>query len=173
MVEALTVPLLVDEEERETYIEILHRPERSLVAVLELLSPANKEEPGAGVHQAKRSALLRHPIHYIEVDFLRGGKRPVLRRDYPPGDSYALVAHAAQRPNAWLYTWSIRQRLPLLPVPLLGDDPPVWVDLAAVFTTTFDRGRYARSIDYTIPPTAVAEADRDWAIQVAQQPGAA
>ena len=44
--EPVTVPLLILDEERETYIEILHRPERTLVAVLELLSPANKEQPG-------------------------------------------------------------------------------------------------------------------------------
>jgi hypothetical protein len=28
----------------------------------------------------------------------------------------------------------------------------VWVDLAAVFKTAYERGRYARSIDYTAPP---------------------
>ena len=42
--------------------------------------------------------------------------------------------------------------------------------MAAVFTTTFDRGRYAPSIDYTIPPTAVAVDDREWAIGTAQPP---
>ena len=41
-----TVPLIIEEETRETFIEIRHRPERMLVATLELLSPANKEEPG-------------------------------------------------------------------------------------------------------------------------------
>src|SRR5262249_44718944 len=42
----VAIPLPIEEETREAYIEILHRPERSLVAVLELLSPANKELPG-------------------------------------------------------------------------------------------------------------------------------
>jgi hypothetical protein len=158
------------EEEHDTYIQILHRPGRSLVAVLDLLSPENKEEPGLSIYTAKRDVIVRHHVHLVEVDFLRGGQRPPLQQDYPPGDYYALIAHADQRPHAQVYTWGIRQRLPALPILLLGSDPAVWVDLAAVFTTTFDRCRYARSIDYSIPPTAVAEADRQWAVQVAQQP---
>lgn len=38
-----TLPLPALEQPRETFIEILHRPDRSLVASLELLCPANKE----------------------------------------------------------------------------------------------------------------------------------
>src|SRR2546423_722627 len=42
-VEPVTIPhLRIEEEEHERWLEILHRPERSLVAVLEVLSPANK-----------------------------------------------------------------------------------------------------------------------------------
>ena len=56
--EPVTIPLVIEEEEtHERYIEILHRPERTLVAVLELLSPANKEEPGRSDYLAKRNAL--------------------------------------------------------------------------------------------------------------------
>ena len=54
----------------ERYIEILHRPERALVAVLELLSPTNKEEPGRSDYLAKRRALLRHRVHLVELDLL-------------------------------------------------------------------------------------------------------
>src|SRR5262245_30844952 len=54
---------LVDEEEaRETFIEIRHRPERRLVAVLELLSPSNKEEPGRRSSLDKRNALLHEQV---------------------------------------------------------------------------------------------------------------
>src|SRR5487761_1279675 len=41
--EPFTLPLPIEEEEvRESWIEIYHRPDRSLVAVLEILSPTNK-----------------------------------------------------------------------------------------------------------------------------------
>jgi hypothetical protein len=167
-IEAVAVPLLIEEEESETYIQILHRPERSLVAVLELLSPANKEEPGLSIYRTKRNAVLRHAVHLVEVDLLRGGQRPPLAEPYPPGDYCALIARAEARPITNVYSWSIRQRLPAVPIPLLPPDPAVWVDLAAVFTLTYDRGRYARSIDWTIPPTAVGAGDREWAVAVAQ-----
>jgi hypothetical protein len=51
-------------------------------------------------------------------------------------------------------------------VPLRAPDPSIAVNLAAVFATTFERGRYARSIDHRRPPTApVPEADRAWAAE--------
>jgi hypothetical protein len=56
--EPVTIPLVIEEETREAYIQVLHRPERSLVAVLELLPPSNKEQPGRSAYLAKRNALL-------------------------------------------------------------------------------------------------------------------
>ena len=45
--EPVTIPVSILEGPREAYVEILHRPERSLVTVLELPSPANKNQsPG-------------------------------------------------------------------------------------------------------------------------------
>ena len=41
-VEPTTLPLLLMEEVRETYREIIHRPDQTLVAVIEWLSPDNK-----------------------------------------------------------------------------------------------------------------------------------
>src|SRR5438046_2105808 len=90
--EPVTIPLVIEEEvERETYIEILHRPERTLVAVLELLSPSNKEEPGRSVYLAKRNALLLQAVHLVELDLLLGGQRLPLDGVYPPGHYYAVI----------------------------------------------------------------------------------
>src|SRR5437868_4755280 len=55
--EPVTTPLMILEGPHETYIEILHQPERSLVAVLELMSPASKEYPGRTEYLAKRMSL--------------------------------------------------------------------------------------------------------------------
>src|SRR4051812_30173317 len=41
VLEPEVIPQTFVEETRESYVEILHRPDRSLVAVLELLSPTN------------------------------------------------------------------------------------------------------------------------------------
>lgn len=168
--EPVTIPLVIEEEEtHERYIEILHRPERTLVAVLELLSPANKEEPGRSDYLAKRNALLRHRVHLIEVDLLIGGRRLPLERALPPGDYYALVSPGGRRPDCDVYSWTMRQRLPAIPIPLLPPDPDVWLDLAAVFATTYERGRYARSLAYASPPpVSLDDGTRHWVMERAR-----
>jgi hypothetical protein len=162
--------LVIEEEEtHERYIEILHRPERALVAVLELLSPANKEEPGRSDYLAKRNALVRHRVHLVEVDLLIGGRRLPLAEDLPPGDYYALVSRGNRRPDCDVYAWRLRQLLPAIPIPLLPPDPDVWLDLAAVFATTYERGRYARSLDYASPPAVVLDDEvRRWVMERAR-----
>jgi hypothetical protein len=163
------VDLRIEEETRETYIDILHRPNRTLVAVLEFLSPANKEEPGRSSYLAKRNALLHEPVHLVEVDLLTGGLRPPLSRDYPPGDYFALVARANRRPDCDVYAWTVRQPLPAIPIPLRPPDPDVWISLAEVFALTYERGRYARSVDYSAPLTvSLSDADLAWAQQTAR-----
>src|SRR5438045_8041946 len=58
------------DETRETYIKILHREDRSLITVLELLSPTNKADIGYGDYLSKRGALLRQRVHLVELDLL-------------------------------------------------------------------------------------------------------
>ncbi len=144
--------------EHKRHIEILHRPDRTLVAVLELLSPANKEEPGRTLYLARRNALLHHPVHLVELDLLLKGQRLPLEDPLPPGDYYALVSRGDRRPACDVYAWSMRDALPAIPVPLLPPDPDVWFDLAALFTTTYERGRYARSVAYNEPPPIALDA---------------
>lgn len=170
--EPVTVPLIIEEETRETYIEILHRPERSLVAVLELLSPSNKEEPGRVVYLAKRSALLRHDIHTVELDLLLKGQRIPLDGAYPAGDYHMLVSRGNRRPDCHVYSWTLRQPLPTLPIPLRPPDADVFIDLAAVFAITYQKGRYARALDYGRPPAVpLREDDRQWAADRARSAG--
>jgi len=157
--EPTTVPLLVEEETRQTYIEILRRPDRTLVAVLELLSPANKAPSGRGQYLEKRNVVLRQEVHLVELDLLFGGERMPLDAPYPPGDYFALVARFDRRWDCDVYAWSVRDPLPTIPIPLLPEDGEVAVDLAAVFATTYERGRYARSLDYGAAAPISAEAE--------------
>lgn len=157
--EPTTVPLLIEEEIRHTYIEILRRPDRTLVAVLELLSPANKTPSGQGQYLDKRNAVLRQEVHLVEVDLLFGGRRLPLDAPYPAGDYFALVARFDRRWNCDVYAWRVRDRLPTIPIPLLPEDGEVGVDLAAVFATAYERGRYARSLDYAAAAPISAEAE--------------
>ena len=157
--EPVVIPLLIEEETRETYIQILHRRDRTLVAVLELLSPSNKEEPDRSTYLARRNTLLHHDVHVVELDLLLKGQRIPLADAYPAGDYFALVADATRRPDCDVYAWNLRQPLPSIPIPLRPPDPGIRIDLAAVFAIAYERGRYARSIDYAQPPTVSLRGD--------------
>jgi hypothetical protein len=147
------------EEVRETRVEILHRPERELVTVIELLSPANKNGDGYHQYSVKRTALLQEPVNILELDFLVQGKRLRLLKPLPQGDYFAYLTRAEKREACHVYAWSMRNRLPTLPVPLRVPDPDLHIDLQAVFDVTYQRGRYARSVNYKqdltwLPPEA-------------------
>lgn len=165
--EPVTIPhLLIEEETHERWIEILHRPERSLVTVLELLSPANKEEPGLHRYRDKRFALLMQDVHLVEIDLLLGGCRLTLRNSLPRADYYALISRGDRRPECQVYHWMLRNPLPTIPLPLKAPDPDLPLDLGAVFTTAYDKGRYTRSLPYGAPPVARLPAKiRQWVAQ--------
>ena len=166
--EPVTVPIAILDAARETYIEILHGPDRNLVAVLELLSPTNKEPAGRTEYLAKRNAVLRQAVHLVELDLLVGGTRPPLLKSWPKGDYHYLVSRCEARPDSQIYSWTVREALPKVPTPLRTSNLDVQVDLAAVFTTAYDRGRFGRRIRYGLPcPAELGNADRLWAEELA------
>ncbi len=159
VLEPEVVPQTYVEEMRESYIEILHRPDRSLVAVLELLSPTNKSGSGFFEYEYKRSNILKQNVHLFELDLLHAGAPPALSRPLPPGDFRALLTRAERRAFCNVYTFSMRQRLPVLPVPLRAPDPDLPVDLQAAFDLAYHRGRYGRSVRYSEPAAVSLSAD--------------
>jgi len=161
---SLSLPMYQLEEVIEHRIEIRRRPDRVPVAVIELLSPSNKEPPGDRLYSRRRLELIHQAVHLVELDFLIGGKRLAMEDDLPTGNFYALVSRAELRPRSDVYACSIRDRLPTIPIPLLAPDPDIPLDLAAIFATVFQRGRYDRSIDYRAPlDLPLGAADRGWA----------
>jgi hypothetical protein len=168
--EPVTIPLAILDGPRETYIEILYQPDHSLVATLELLSPANKEQPGRTEYLAKRRALIYQQVHLVELDLLLGGRRLPLQEPLPPADYYYLVSHSDRRPDCDVFRWKLRQPLPTLPVPLRAPDPNIFINLAAVFATAYERGKFFRRINYRLLPPAVrTKRDQAWVQRVVRQ----
>lgn len=168
--EPVTIPVTMLEGPRETYIEILHQPDRSLVTALELLSPANKELPGRAQYLAKRHALLFQDVHLVELDLLLDGRRLPFEKALPEADYYYSVARSERRPDSQVYHWPLRQTLPTLPVPLRRPDPDLQIDLGTVFATVYERAKFFRRIDYEAPlPPTIGEADRPWVEQIASK----
>jgi hypothetical protein len=158
------------EEIRETRIDILHRPDRSLVGVLELLSPWNKTGEGFVEYRAKRKAVLIQKVHLVELDLLLDGKRLPLRKPLPQADFYVFLSRAQDRPNCDVFSWQLRDPLPTIPIPLRAPDKGILVDLAEVFEATYKRGRYARSLAYGKSPLApMSTKDAKWAAALSRK----
>lgn len=162
---AMALPQMV--EVREHWVEVVHRPDRQLVTLIELLSPKNKAD-GRDEYLAKRMAVLKQPVHLVEIDLLLSGKRLPMNAPLPPGDYYYLVSRADRRPVADVYAWSIRSALPSLPIPLKRPDADVVLDLAELFAETYRRGAYERLVDYRVPPAVrLRGPDLTWATETA------
>lgn len=148
-IEPVTVPLVppaVEEIAVRRWVEIRRRPDRVLVALIELLSPSNKAEPGISEYARKRQELIQQPVQLIELDFLTIGFRPPLGGPLPPGDFYAFILRSDRRLDCDVYAWSIRHPIPTIPLPLEPPDPDLPMALARLYTTTHENGLYDRKI---------------------------
>jgi hypothetical protein len=135
-------------------VEVLETDTLRLVTSIEILSPVNKRPSHEAYHdyQRKRRALLRSEMHLLELDLLRGGERPRLECPVPPVPYYATLSRVKRRPYVDVWPIQLWERLPLLPVLLLDPDPDAALDLSAVTAAVYERGAYARLIDYHRPP---------------------
>lgn len=173
-IEPVTIPMETRrlEEEKQTWIEVLRLPDLELVTVIEVLSPGNKSGPGRDDYLSKRAILADQPVHLVEIDLLLGGHRLPMKRPLPAGHYFAHVARAERRPDCDVYAWSIRQVIPVLPVPLRAPDADVGLDLSALVCSTYEKGRYSRTVRYDLPLPAgwaLSAEDRAWATEVAQR----
>lgn len=167
ILEPVTVPLIIPEKQRQSYIEIYDSPEQTLVTVIELLSPTNKSQ-GRAEYLIKRDVILSEEVHLVELDLLVNGQRLPTAEPLPQDDYYAFVARHECRPLCDVYHFSVRQPLPALPIPLKAPDADIIVELQLVFAEAFARGRYERRLRYDAPPRSrLSRADREWAAELA------
>ena len=148
----------------QKFLSIRNRQSRNVVTVIELLSPWNKT-PGDGrtEYLVKRSNIFYTLANLLEIDLLRGGQRLATREPLAPADYYAFVSRRGRMPQVEVYGWTLHDRLPVVPVPLAGDDPDVGLDLQAAFTTTYDRAGYDYALDYRLPVEPPLQASlADW-----------
>jgi hypothetical protein len=135
-------------------VEIITTDAEQLVTVIEILSPANKR-PGHETtleYRRKRRDLFRSSAHLMEIDLLRAGERPPLEEPVPTAPYYVMLSRAERRPRVEVWPIALSERLPVLPVPVLEPDPDVPLDLGAAVASVYERGAYARKIDYNQPP---------------------
>jgi Protein of unknown function (DUF4058) len=152
---------------------IRQRETARLVAVIELLSPVNKRRgKGREEYLEKRRTFLSSPVHVIEIDFLRCYPRMPFDDPLPPAHYLVMVCKARERPRSSVWPISVRQPLPMIPIPLLPPDPPVPLDLGQALRTAYKRARYDLRVDYHQPPVPpLSPADAAWAEALLGSPG--
>ncbi len=151
------------EVERVAYLEVRDRDGGEPVTILEMLSLANKRDDRPQ-YLAKRETLLASPAHLVEIDLLRGG-RPMPDADRPPCAYSALVSRAGHRPRAGFWPVGLRQRLPVIPIPLSHPDPDARIDLQEILHHVYDASGYEDFIYRGSPEPSLSEEDREWVRQ--------
>jgi len=150
--------------ERVTFLEIRDRAKGEVVTLLEMLSPANKGDD----HQqylTRREQILGSPAHLVEIDLLRGG-RPMPDANRPVCDYSVLVSRAERRPRAAFWPVRLRERLPVIPVPLRHPDGDARIDLQEVLHHVYDASGYEDFIYASSPDPPLAPEDAAWARQL-------
>jgi hypothetical protein len=149
--------------EHESFLGIRDRLSRELVTVVELLSPTNKR-PSEHREQyfAKRSSLLKSPVHLVEIDLLRGGS-PMPAWNRPDCDYSIFVSRRERRPQADFWPVALRTPLPTVPVPLRAGDADAKLDLRAILNRVYDESGYQFYLYGREPDPPLTGDDAAWA----------
>lgn len=163
------------EETVERYLEIRAVAGGDVVTVIELLSHSNKSfRRGRDQYERKRLAVLASMSHLVEIDLLRAGD-PMPMRITGNGQRAhyrMVVSRYWQRPQADVYLFNVRDRIPDLPIPLRRGEPEPILPLNQVVHDLYDRAGYDLAIDYSRPADPpLEEDDAEWAAQVIGQRG--
>jgi len=144
---------LLEDEVHEARVEVVDAKTKHVITVIEIVSPSNKVPGSSGRTSflSKRREVKQSPSHWVEIDLLRAGARfhskPSLRQ-------YEYLVHVSRanhsrRSLAWPV--HLRERLPVIGIPLKKGDDDAKVDLQNVLSTAYERGAYDLRIDYGEP----------------------
>jgi hypothetical protein len=156
----------IDETFTERFIEIRdYSTGGKLITVIEVLSPSNKRDRlSRDLYLKKRDELDSAGVHLVEIDLLRSGphldREP--RGDHPEVSSspylVTVTRHRGDERHIGLYGAPLKQRLPVVAIPLRPKDQDVLLDVQAVMNDAYERGGYD-ILDYSRPPIPPLSAD--------------
>jgi hypothetical protein len=165
---------LIDEDIHEAYLVVIEREQRSVVTVIEVVSPTNKVAGSRGreCFEQKRKEVMNSPSHWVEIDLLRAGVRLAAREPLPACEYLVYVSEVSKRSKGLVWPIRLRQRLPVVLIPLKPEDQPVRLDLQVVLDTAYDRAGYDLQIDYNSDPVPPLPAEwTEWANRLLQGKG--
>lgn len=167
--EPLTIPFLVEDEIQEAFLEIREVESKETVTFIEVLSPSNKIRGSAGRDSflTKRRQILASKVHWVEIDFLRDGVPSLDRLAIVSSDYRIVVSRGENYRRARFWPVSVRQKLPIIAIPLCGNDPDVPLDLGAVLRIAYENAAYDASTDYRCDPVPpLPREDATWAAKL-------
>ena len=75
-----------------------------------------------------------------------------MQKPLPSNAYFIFLSRAEKRPLTEIWPISLKEPLPVVPIPLLPGDADVALDVQQVFTTTYDLLGYDLALDYTQAP---------------------
>lgn len=160
----LSIVIAKPVEVRIPVVEIVDQEKQKLITAIEVLSPVNKRKPGLEDYRKKRKTLHEDGVHLLEIDLLRRGERPFNHPTLPRWAHYFVMLTRGGQPDMDVWAMTVRDTLPIVPVPLKSPDPDVRLDIGAALREVYDRSRYDLSVRYdAVPPPPVLSAeDMEW-----------
>jgi hypothetical protein len=154
----------------ESYLEIVDvKSGHRVVTAIEVLSPTNKRPTeGKRLDIKKREDLKLAGVNTVEIDLLRGGERilGVPQELVPPAyrTAYQVCIWRAAQPDTFaVYPVPLRERLPVISIPLRPEDRELPLALQAILDQCYRNGGYD-DIDYHNEPDPPMSADdASWA----------
>lgn len=153
---------------KRKHIKVVDIRARTVVSVVEVLSPSNKKSGDDRTrYLEKRNEYLANNLNFVEIDLLRGGRRPPLGRHHPDViDYYAMACRSWEFPQAGFWRFGLRDPLPDIPVPVTEDVGDTPLRLRACVDRAYDEGRYFSTLPYDEPlKPRPRDEDRDWIAQ--------
>ena len=157
--EPIRAILPADDEVHERSLHVVDVRDRTVVTVIELLSPTNKVSGsfGRASFLRKRREALAGDANWMEIDLLRDGLRTPRPANVPDTDYRVYLSRSGPPRDAFVWPIRLTDRLPTVAVPLRGTDPDVPLDLQAAVSAAVERGSYDLDADYAadpVPPLA-------------------
>ncbi len=162
----------------ESYIEIVDvKSGHRVVTAIEVLSPTNKRPTeGQRLYLKKRADLRLAGVNTVEIDLLRGGDRVLMvPQELVPRShrtAYQVcIWRAAQQDTFAVYPVTLRERLPVILIPLRPGDREVRLSLQAIIDQCYRNGGYD-DIDYrSEPDPPFSASDGPWADALLREQG--
>ena len=162
----------------ESYIEIIDaKSGHRVVTAIEVLSPTNKQPTeGQRLYLKKRADMKVAGVNTVEIDLLRAGDRVLMvPQQFVPQShrtAYQVCIWRAAQPDTFaVYRVPLRERLPVISIPLRPADKEVVLDLQAILDQCYRNGGYD-DIDYRAEPDPPLSADdASWANALLREQG--